>query len=164
VLQEKGFQHIIEMEPGYSIQIGAVTVKATYAEHHGIRPPFGPLTGCLGYVIHGTQHIYFPGDTDVFQGMSEIANDLDIALLPVWGWGPNLGPGHMNPQRAADALTLLEPRIAIPIHWGTFYPALLGWFRRQLLVDPPLLFKQYAARTRPNVEIIILKPGMLLEI
>ena len=53
--------------------------------------------------------------------MAELA-PLDVALLPVWGWGPTLGPGHMDPADAAEALGLLRPRIAVPIHWGTIHP------------------------------------------
>ena len=32
------------------------------------------------------------------------ARGVDVALLPVWGWGPTLGPGHLDPQRAAEAV------------------------------------------------------------
>ncbi len=56
----------------------------------------------------------------------------DVALLPVAGWGARLPEGeHMNPLRAAQALKLLKPRIAIPIHWGTFAPLWArGGYRR----------------------------------
>src|SRR5213079_3001561 len=47
---------------------------------------------------------------------------VDVALLPIWGWGPTMGPGHMDPGRAAEAAALLGARLAIPIHWGTYYP------------------------------------------
>jgi len=164
LLHKKGFTRIIEMEPGDTFQVGGIIITATYAEHHGTRPPFGPHTGCLGYLVTGTQTIYFPGDTDIFPGMANLAENLDIALLPVWGWGPNLGPGHMNPKRAAEALTLLQPGIAIPIHWGTFYPVLLGWVRRQLMIEPPRLFKQYAHKIKPDVDVKILTPGSTYEI
>ena len=44
---------------------------------------------------------------------------VDVALLPVWGWGPTLGPGHLDPVRAAEAVELIRPRIVVPVHWGT---------------------------------------------
>lgn len=44
---------------------------------------------------------------------------LDVAMLPVWGWRPILGPGHLDPIGAAAAVRLLRPRFAVPIHWGT---------------------------------------------
>ncbi len=116
---------------------------------------------CLGFLIRGSTRIYFAGDTDLFPEMVDLADDLDVALLPVWGWGPNLGPGHMNPKRAAEALTLLRPRIAIPIHWGTFYPLGLGWFKKQLLTEPPQLFYRYASEMMPETDIQILPPGSM---
>ena len=162
LLHKKGFNNVMEMQPGDGTKVGALSIKATHAEHHSLYPPFGPTTDCLGFLIEGSQSVYFPGDTDLFPGMADLPDDLDVALLPIWGWGPNLGPGHMNPQRAAEALKLLHPRIAIPIHWGTFYPRGLGWLRPYLMVEPPQLFQQAASKLMPQVEIHILVPGSSL--
>ena len=71
------------------------------------------------------RRVYFAGDTDLFDGMADLA-PVDVALLPIWGWGPTMGPGHMDPARAAQAAALLRARLAIPIHWGTYYPIHLG--------------------------------------
>ena len=71
------------------------------------------------------RRVYFAGDTDIFDGMADLA-PVDVALLPIWGWGPTMGPGHMDPARAAQAAALLQARLAIPIHWGTYYPIHLG--------------------------------------
>ncbi len=163
-LHKRGFHNILEMQPGDTTRIGGVTIQVTHAEHHGSVLPGGSSTACLGYLVRGSQIVYFPGDTDVFPGMAGLAADLDVALLPVWGWGPNLGPGHMNPTRAAEALTLLRPRIAIPIHWGTLYPRGLGWFRPYLMTQPPQLFHQEASRQAPKVEVHILAAGSSLRI
>ena len=163
-LRKKGFTNVIEMHPGKTVKVSSISIEATHAEHHGRHIPLIPPADCLGYLIHGSTCIYFAGDTDLFPGMADLAAALDVALLPVWGWGPNLGPGHMNPERAAEALKLLHPRIAIPIHWGTFYPLGLGWFRKQLLVEPPQLFSRYASEVMPNSEIHILLPGSMLKI
>lgn len=163
-LHKKGFPHIFELHPGNTVKVGSISIEATHAEHHGRQIPLLPSAGCLGYLIRGSDHIYFAGDTDLFPGMADLADDLDVALLPVWGWGPNLGPGHMNPERAAEALTLLRPRIAIPIHWGTFYPLGLGWFRKRLLTEPPQQFSRYASGVMSNTEIHILLPGNMLKI
>ena len=66
---------------------------------------------------------FFAGDTDLFAGMREIGDErLDLALLPIWGWGPRLPEGHLTPATAAEALVRLRPRVAIPIHWGTLAP------------------------------------------
>ena len=75
----------------------------------------------MGYLIRGSHQIYFAGDTDLFEGMATLAPDLEIALVPIWGWGPSLGPGHLDPRRAAEALRLLQPLLAVPIHWETLH-------------------------------------------
>ena len=54
--------------------------------------------------------------------MAHLGSGLDVALVPVWGWGPAIGTGHLDPERAARAMQMLQPRIAIPIHWGTLAP------------------------------------------
>ena len=111
---------IVEVEPGDEEQMRGITIRATHAEHDSRRGPFGAETPALGYLVSGSASTYFAGDTDLFAGMGSIADDLDLALLPVAGWGPRLPPGHLNPRTAAEALALLRPRIAVPIHWGTY--------------------------------------------
>lgn len=159
LLRRHGFQHVVEVSIGEKTTVGRVTIEATYADHSGGRPPFRPAVPCLGYVISGTQRIYFAGDTDLFPGMEALSDNLDVALLPVWGWGPTLGAGHMTPERAAEALTLLQPRLAIPIHWGTLHPRGMGWWQPRFLHVPPYLFANHARSVAPNVDIQIVKPG-----
>ncbi|HEY6595422.1 MAG TPA: MBL fold metallo-hydrolase, partial [Asanoa sp.] len=72
----------------------------------------------LGFVVAAGSTTYFAGDTDHFLGMADIAPSLDLAVLPVGGWGPTLPSGHLDPVRAAPALRLLGARRAIPVHWG----------------------------------------------
>ncbi len=86
------------------------------------------------------------------------APPLDVALLPVWGWGPSLGAGHLNPLTAAQALVMLRPRIAIPIHWGTYAHAWASR-RRAYLSRPAEDFARHAARLAPDVEVRLLVPG-----
>ena len=84
--------------------------------------PFGGESLSVGYAIEGEQSIAFLGDTDLFDEMAHLVPGLDVALVPVWGWGPTIGAGHLDPERAARAMQMLQPRIAIPIHWGTLAP------------------------------------------
>jgi len=41
-----------------------------------------PMTTCLSYTLCNHQSVYFAGDTDLFEGMSDIGAqyDLDLAL------------------------------------------------------------------------------------
>lgn len=159
LLRRHGFRHVAELGVGDTTTVGRVTIQATYADHLGRRPPFGPDAHCLGYMVSGTQRIYFAGDTDIFPGMEALGDELDVALLPVWGWGPTLGAGHMTPERAAEALTLLQPTLAIPIHWGTLHPWGMGWWRPNFLSMPPYLFAHHAQSVAPEVQIQIVEPG-----
>ena len=84
----------------------------------------------------------------------ELVADVDLALLPVAGWGLRLPPGHLNPERAAEALQLLRPRIAVPIHWGTY--SLTGM---RAPADPPQAFRRLAAELAPDVDVRVLAPG-----
>jgi L-ascorbate metabolism protein UlaG (beta-lactamase superfamily) len=164
LLRRHGFQRVEEMRKGERTSVGGVTVTATDALHSGGRGPFGTIADTLGYIVgdrvtDGQRSIYFAGDTDVFPAMAEMAGTLDLALLPVWGWGPTLGAGHMDPQRAAEACQLIKPRLAIPIHWGTLYPLAMHRFSPAFLTQPPRLFVQFMLRMAPKVEVRILEPG-----
>lgn len=167
LLRRKRFEQVLEVEEGEQMQIGGVTVRACHAEHAGERGhPLGPRAQALGYVVSGSHQVYFAGDTDLFPGMAAIADDLDVALIPIWGWGPALGRGkHLDPAGAAEALALLRPRIAVPIHWGTYHPLHLGLLEvPAFLRAPPLLFAEAAAALARDVEVRVLEPGQSLEL
>ncbi|MFN2203863.1 MAG: MBL fold metallo-hydrolase [Caldilineaceae bacterium] len=158
-LSGKGMRSVHEMSEGDVAAVDSLRIRATYADHSPQRHPFGVRADCLGYVIEGAYSVYFPGDTDLFPAMDELAGDLDVALMPVWGWGPTLGSGHLDPRRAAEALRLLRPRLAIPIHWGVFYPAGLGLLNMDFLTTPPIRFAELAAEIAPEVTVRIVEPG-----
>lgn len=164
LLRRKGFRRVTEMTAGDTAQLGPLRIHATYADHRSIRRPFGPASESLGYVVAGSHSVYFAGDTDVFPGMSALYQNLDVALMPVWGWGPTLGAGHLNPARAADAVSLLQPRIAIPIHWGVLRPSGMHYFTTDFLKLPPLAFAHYASQVAPSVAVHILQPGLSLSL
>lgn len=185
LLRRHRFTNVSELSVGETANVGALTVMAVEARHDGRRRP-GPgglRAETLGYVVSGRRTVYFAGDTELFEGMSALgpsrdlsdafaqghrpdagepshsAPRLDVALLPVGGWGSTLGPGHMDPLDAARAVQLLAPRIAIPIHWGTLQPIGVAARRRAQLGDPPRLFARHVARVAPSVEVRILGPG-----
>jgi L-ascorbate metabolism protein UlaG (beta-lactamase superfamily) len=160
LLTGHGFSRVEGVRPGDVMDVGPVRVTATFADHDGRRPPLGPAGPPLGFVLEaGPTKIYFAGDTDVFPGMADLAPNLDLAMLPVWGWGPRLGHGHMNPRRAAEALRLLAPRYAVPIHWGTLWPYGLGRVVPGRLTDPPREFARFARRYAPDVHVLLTPPG-----
>ena len=154
----RGFADVREVDVGDEVRIGEVTVRATPAVHKSFRPMLRS-TPSLGFLVSGSSRIYFAGDTDIFEGMSELADSLDVALLPVAGWGSKTVPGHLDPLRAAQCLPLLKPRLAVPIHWGTLSP-----LHQSTSAEPPEAFRRHAAELAPEVEDRILDPGTALTI
>jgi L-ascorbate metabolism protein UlaG (beta-lactamase superfamily) len=164
LVSRQGFRSVVELSAGEETALGNVTVRAVPAEHASSRI-VGKKAEALGYVVAGSRDVYFAGDTDLFPGMAELAGGLDVALVPIWGWGPSIGPGHLDPRRAAEALAILEPRAAVPIHWGTYYP--LTSKRRSppaFLSAPAEVFERAAAELAPSVEIHVLPVGGTLDL
>ena len=156
-LARQGFGNVDELRVGEATTVGGMRIVATPALHSGFRAPFGPAAGCLGFLFEGRARVYFAGDTDLFPAMRKFG-PIDVALLPVWGWGPRLGPGHLDPLRAALALLMLRPKVAIPIHWGTLAP--IGMRRGvKYMTDPPRRFQRLAREYAPEVDVRILAPG-----
>jgi L-ascorbate metabolism protein UlaG (beta-lactamase superfamily) len=153
---------VIEVSAGASVRIGAVDVVATPAEHDGRRFHVGRGDPAVGFLVRGTSRVAFFGDTDVFAGMGDLDADLDVALLPIWGWGPRVGPGHMDPERAARAAGLLAPRLAVPIHWGTLAGPRVWWRRDPEL--PARRFAELVAAHAPAVAARVLAPGERLDL
>jgi L-ascorbate metabolism protein UlaG (beta-lactamase superfamily) len=154
-----GHDTILEVRAGDKVQIAGAEVAVVPASHRGWRPPFGPRAECVGYVVAGSHSVYFAGDTELFDAMEGLVPDLDVALLPVWGWGPRLGRGHLDPHAAAEAAARLRPRVAIPIHWGALSLVGLRRLNPRFLWHPPVAFSAQVGRQSPEVAVRVLAPG-----
>jgi len=155
-----GFTEVDEVREGDVLEIDKVVIKVVNAEHSGQRLPRVLTARAVGYVVEGDRRIYFAGDTDLFEGMAAI-DAPDLALLPIWGWGPRLGPGHMDPRRAAEAAALLRARMAVPIHWGSLHPMGL----RRLMPDQPARqFAEAVAELAPATRVSVIEPGGSLDL
>lgn len=162
-LGRHGVRDVHELRAGENFALGGSSVTATPARHDRRRRPLGPGADPIGYVVRGSRTVYFAGDTDLFTQMAELGGDIDLALLPVSGWGPTLPPGHLDPQRAARAAALINPKVAIPIHWGTF--ALGRPARRPADHGRPAReFAALADRYAPSVRVLVLAPGERAEL
>ena len=132
------------------------------AIHDGRRHKIGPKVDAVGYLVGAADRsVYFAGDTDLFDGMGDLPSALDVALLPVTGWGPRLPPGHLDADRAARAAALLRPRLAVPIHWGTYASPRLP---TSDLERPAREFARLARAAAPGVDVRILAPGEALRL
>jgi len=142
-LRRRGIGGVVELAEGESMRFGeGVTVTAVPAEHHGRREPRGPLARAVGHVVETPAGaIWLAGDTGLHPSFRDLryrtrAGRLDVAVVPVWGWGPTLGPGHLDPRTAARAVALSGAAQAIPVHWGTLHPIGLRPIMRAVLADP----------------------------
>jgi L-ascorbate metabolism protein UlaG (beta-lactamase superfamily) len=157
------FGTVNEVRPGDALQIGEASVRVVPAWHDGRRRPGpgAPAYDTLGFLI---DDVWFAGDTDLDDEMRALRGRVDVALIPIWGWGTSLGPGHLDPEGAARAIALVEPRIAVPIHWGTFLPIGLGRRHAALLTSPPEQFARHVSELAPATVVETLAPGGTLEL
>jgi L-ascorbate metabolism protein UlaG (beta-lactamase superfamily) len=165
MLSRAGFDDVREVAVGDEVDLGDVVVRAVPAMHKRGRGPHRRIDADpIGYVVSdGARRVYFAGDTDLFPDMAELRG-VTVALLPIWGWGPTIGPGHLDPARAVEATLLLDPDVVVPIHWGTLSPEDA---RRR---PPPWLdaavveFRTQLAATRCADRLRLLLPGGRLEL
>ncbi|MFJ3085975.1 MBL fold metallo-hydrolase [Streptomyces sp. NPDC086838] len=151
---------ITEVVVGDEVRVGGVLVRAVPALHDGRRLPLGPhRSPALGYVVEGAARTYFAGDTGLFDDMAGAVGPVDVALLPVGGWGPYLGHGHLDAGRAAQALTRLRPRAAVPVHYGTYWPIGMDGVRPHEFHAPGEEFVRKAAMAAPEVVVHRLAHG-----
>jgi len=124
---------------------GDLAVRLVPAVHHSRPMPHRPNESS-GFLLRSKRSTggesavaWFAGDTALYEGMRELPDlagaPIDVAVVPVGGWGPRLSAGHMDPEQAAQACALAGPRWVVPVHWGTLHPPLLrhlppGWMDR----------------------------------
>ena len=160
LLRAAGRSGITEVVVGDRVEIGPVTIEVVPAAHPPGRGPHSRIVARpVGYVVDtGTRRYYFAGDTDLFDGMRAL-RDVDVALLPIWGWGPTIGNGHLDPTRAAAASVLIRPGLVVPMHWGTYAPEdgrrrVPPWFH-----DPIARFDRELAAVGESDRLQVVEPG-----
>lgn len=104
------------MNPGGGFEFPFGRVSFTPAWHSSSFPDgtYGGMPMGIVLEIEG-KRLYHAGDTALFSDMKLIGRKgLDIAMLPIGG---NF---TMGPEDAVEAVTLLEPKTAVPMHYNTF--------------------------------------------
>ncbi len=162
VAQGAGLGHVQEVRVGDRLPVGGLDLEIVPAAHGRRRSPWVAAAAAVGCLISGGSTVYFAGDTDLHPAMGGLAGRVDVALLPVGGWGIGLGRGHMDPRRAAEAVALIRPAVAVPIHWGTLSPIGLHRFMGTRFDAPGPAFAEAVARAAPSVRVCVLAPGASL--
>ncbi|MEA2309741.1 MAG: hypothetical protein QOG41_2484 [Thermoleophilaceae bacterium] len=109
--------HVRSLAPGEVLEHGRVDVRAVAAYNTSKRDAEGRVfhpreAGGVGYELRvGGERLYHSGDTDVIPEMDEVAG-VEVALLAV------SGVYVMTPGEAAEAARRIQPRLAVPMHWG----------------------------------------------
>lgn len=104
------------IEAGQKTQVDGIEVEATAAynvnKFRSPGNPFHPKGTGVGYIVTiDGKRIYHVGDSDPIPEMAT-ARGVDIALMPV------SGTYVMTAQEAVDAAKVIEPKVAIPMHFG----------------------------------------------
>ncbi|MEV7623505.1 MBL fold metallo-hydrolase [Actinoplanes sp. NPDC089786] len=156
-------ERVVELSPGDETKVGNVTIRAVKAAHPGDRGPWSNLRSvALGFVVEGTSKTWYAGDTGLFDEMSALG-PLDLALIPVGGWGPTLhAHEHLDPEQAAEALRRVRATHAVPVHYGSFWPVGLGRVRQHMFGEPGPAFARFAAEKAPDAQVRVLRQGETL--
>ena len=139
-----------------------VEVRLVKAVHHSRRMPHRP-NGAHGFLVRSPgAALWFAGDTDLYDEMAELpavaGRPIDLALLPIGGWGPRLSAGHLGPDSAAEAARASGARAVLPIHFGTLRP--VGWPRRRRgwMNQPLHAFSRALEQRAPGVVLLAPPP------
>jgi L-ascorbate metabolism protein UlaG (beta-lactamase superfamily) len=128
------------IEIGATEKVGSATIKAVHA--YNINKPYHPRDKGAGFLIQfRTARVYFAGDTDLIPEMKDCK--CDIALLPIGG------TYTMDAQEAADAVEIIAPKVAIPMHYN---------YLSDTRTDPAAFKAAVAAKPGVKTDVRILSP------
>ncbi|MBG0560256.1 MBL fold metallo-hydrolase [Actinoplanes aureus] len=158
-------ERCVELAPGDDTTISGVRVRAVPARHDGGRGPWSRERAvAVGFMVEGAARTWFAGDTGLFDEMHDFG-PLDLALIPVGGWGPTLGShGHLDAADGAEALRRVKASWSVPVHYGTLWPIGFGRVRRHMFDEPGARFAEHAARTSPDTRVRVLTHGETLTV
>ena len=121
---------------------------------HGARPMPHRPNAANGHLVRGPSGVvWVAGDTELYPDLALLASwagaPVDLALVPIAGWGPRLSPGHMGPKEAAIACRMIGARWAIPVHWNTLYMPTTEMWPGGWMSKPGPFFLEALAREAP---------------
>ena len=157
-IRKLGFNDVRDLSWWENTEINNALITAVPAKHRLSKPS--------GFVIeHNNKVVYFAGDTGLSDGFKEIGQrfKIDVALLPIGDYKPHLWfiPGfkngmraqHMAPGDIPEAIEILQPKMGISIHWGTFKISGIG------LDEPVEWLRKIIQERKLKGEVFILNHG-----
>jgi N-acyl-phosphatidylethanolamine-hydrolysing phospholipase D len=146
-----------------STMINGVKINAVPAHHFSARPPFHFMRDYQGYVVeipvkgtNRTVSVYHAGDCGMSEYFRQIAGKfkVDVAMLPIGAYDPpSFRKHHLSPEDALDAMEILDARMMVPMHWGTFN---LSW---EPFDEPPRRLMEEARKRGLEQRVRLLAPG-----
>lgn len=129
------------IEIGATEKIGGVAIEAVDA--YNIGKPFHPRGEGAGYIIRfRAAAVYVAGDTDLIPEMK--GYKCDIAIVPIGGIYT------MDAAEAAEAIAVIKPKVAIPVHYG---------YLSDLKIDPQKFKSELEAKAETRADVRILAPA-----
>jgi L-ascorbate metabolism protein UlaG (beta-lactamase superfamily) len=140
-----------------------VRVRLVRADH-GHRPMPHRPNAANGHLVRAPGlTAWAAGDTSLYDDMAYLPDwaegTVDVALVPIGGWGPRLSGGHMDADQAAQACARSGARMAIPVHWGTLHAPVVGRYPRGWMDAGGPLFAEALERHAPGCTPLVLSPG-----
>jgi L-ascorbate metabolism protein UlaG (beta-lactamase superfamily) len=142
--QEQGLQNVHGMHIGGGRHFPFGYAKMTPALHGGqvdgdAEGAYTSMPGGWWIDLH-VKKFYYSGDTALITDMTLLRGQVDLAVLPI---GDNF---TMGPDDAARAVEMIEPKVVIPVHYGTW----------EVIEQDPNEFRDKVAG---RAEVVILDPG-----
>lgn len=136
--------HAMHLGGKHAFDFGYVRITLAF---HGAGIPGGHACGFIVNFFGTT--VYFAGDTALFGDMALLGKleSIDWALLPI---GDNY---TMGPDDAVEAVSLLNPKQVIPMHYNTW----------PVIAQDPEVFKQNV-ENRLHIPVTIMQPGETITI
>jgi L-ascorbate metabolism protein UlaG (beta-lactamase superfamily) len=136
---------VTPIEPGQAVEANGLKIEAvpaynTAEERLDMHPR---AKGWVGYLFEfGGRSYYHAGDTDALPELESL--DPDVAMVPIGG------TYTMDWEQAAGFVKAMEPRMAVPMHFGFVVcsPSAAGRFRKAAapvpvqMLDPTNPFEQ----------------------
>ncbi len=127
ILRKADLNKIYELDWWESFQYRDLQIVFTPTQHFSARGLFDRMQSLWGGFVIGTSagNVYFAGDTGAgphHEQLRERFQSFRLALLPIGGYEPRwfMKAAHMNPAEAVEAHQILNAKVSMGIHFGTF--------------------------------------------